>query len=148
MDRKPAPKLVCSRGVAIRQFKHERRIQIAFSYRAVECRELLAPGPVTQTAVNYAAGMRAEVVRKIATGEFHYPDYFPSRDPLHNSLRSVVARARAVRGVVFLANSPAIGKKRRLVAHPDPRITVPPELCRGSLARALSSLTSAASASC
>lgn len=78
MDRKPAPKLVCSRGVAIREFKHERRIQIAFSYRAVECRELLAPGPVTQTAVNYAAGLRAEVVRKIATGEFHYPDYFPS----------------------------------------------------------------------
>ena len=84
MDRKPAPKLACSRGVAIREFKHESRIQIAFSYRAVECRELLAPGPVTQTAVNYAAGLRAEVVRKIATGEFHYSDYFPSSVVLHS----------------------------------------------------------------
>ena len=78
MGRKPAPDIACPRGVAIREFKHERRIQIAFSYRGVECRELLAPGPITQTAVNYAAGLRAEVVRKVATDEFHYPDYFPS----------------------------------------------------------------------
>ncbi len=35
-----------------------------------------------------------------------------ARDPLHNSLRSVVARARAVCGVVFLANSQAIGCKK------------------------------------
>ena len=34
------------------------------------------------------------------------------RDPLHNSLRSVVARARAVCGVAFLANSGAIGCKK------------------------------------
>ena len=34
------------------------------------------------------------------------------KDPLHNSLRSVVARARAVRYVVFLGNSGAIGCKK------------------------------------
>ena len=35
-----------------------------------------------------------------------------AKDPLHNSLRSVVARARAVYGVAFLANSGAIGCKK------------------------------------
>ena len=34
------------------------------------------------------------------------------KDPLHNSLRSVIARARAVRCVVFLANSWAIDCKK------------------------------------
>ena len=33
----------------------------------------------------------------------------PIRDGLHNSLRSVIARRRAVRCVAFLANSRAIG---------------------------------------
>ena len=36
------------------------------------------------------------------------------QDALHNSLRTVVARTRAVYGVVFLANSRAIGKKNAL----------------------------------
>ena len=35
-----------------------------------------------------------------------------SRDPLHNSLRSVIAPPRAVHCVAFLANSPAIGCKK------------------------------------
>lgn len=78
MGRRPATDITCPRGVAIREFKHDRRIQIAFTYRKVECRELLPPGPITQTAVNYAAGVRAEVNRKIADNEFHYADYFPS----------------------------------------------------------------------
>ena len=34
------------------------------------------------------------------------------KDPLHNSLRSVISRTRAVCCVVFLANSPAIGCKK------------------------------------
>ena len=59
--------------------------------------------------------------------------YAPLKEPLHNSLRSVISRARAVCFVVFLANSPAIGKKRHLAAHPDPSATASPELCRGSL---------------
>ena len=56
------------------------------------------------------------------------------RDPLHNSLRSVIGRTRAVSCVVFLANSPAIGCKRRLAARSDPTATASPELCRVSLA--------------
>ena len=55
-----------------------------------------------------------------------------SREPLHNSLRSVVKRTRAARCVVFLTNSLAIGCKRRLVAHPEPTATASPELCRES----------------
>jgi integrase len=69
--------LVCARGVSIRQFKTERRIQVAFSFRGTECRELLPPGPITQSALTFASGLRSEVLRKIAEGLFHYPDYFP-----------------------------------------------------------------------
>ena len=42
------------------------------------------------------------------------------KEVLHNSLRTVLARLRAIHFVAFLANSTAIGKKRRLVAHPYP----------------------------
>lgn len=84
MDRKPPAavkrELVCPRGVTIRSFKHEQRIQIAFSFRTVECRELMPPGPITQAAITHAGGLRAEIVRKIAIETFHYPDYFPRSD--------------------------------------------------------------------
>jgi integrase len=69
--------LALPRGVTIRDFRTEQRIQLAFSFRGVECRELLPPGPITQTALNLAGGLRSEVQRKIAEGTFHYPEYFP-----------------------------------------------------------------------
>lgn len=65
-------------GVSIRQFKHERRIQVAFSFRGEQCRELLPCGPVTQSALTHAAGLRAEVLRKISEGTFEYGTYFPN----------------------------------------------------------------------
>lgn len=77
MGRKPATDIACPRGVSVRQFQTERRLQIAFTYRKVECRELLPPGNITQSAITYASGLRAEILRKIADGVFHYPDYFP-----------------------------------------------------------------------
>lgn len=70
--------LALPRGVTVREFKSEQRIQIAFSFQGAECRELLPPGPITQTALNLAGGLRAEIQRKIADGAFHYPDYFPN----------------------------------------------------------------------
>jgi integrase len=73
--------LVCPRGVSIREdFKDGQRIQIAFSFRGVECRELLPPGPITKSAITYAGGLRAEIVRKISDDQFHYPEYFPNSD--------------------------------------------------------------------
>lgn len=77
MGRKSAAELRIPRGVSLRAFEHEQRIQIAFSYRKVQCRELLPPQPITQSAITYAAGIRAEVLRKIADGVFQYGDYFP-----------------------------------------------------------------------
>lgn len=75
MDRKSA--IACPRGVALRTFKHEERLQIAFTFGGVECRELLPPGPITKSAVTYASGLRMEILRKIADGQFVYTDYFP-----------------------------------------------------------------------
>lgn len=76
MGRKPVV-FECPRGVSIREFKHEQRIQVAFSYRSTECRELLPPQTITKSALTYAAGLRTEILRKIADNEFQYPEYFP-----------------------------------------------------------------------
>jgi integrase len=69
--------LTLPRGVSIRTFATERRLQVAFSFRGVECRELLPPGPLTQAAVTHASGLRAEVLRKMSLGTFVYAEYFP-----------------------------------------------------------------------
>ena len=79
MGGKPVP-IVCPRGVSLREFRHEQRIQIAFSFRGVECRELLPPQKVTKSALVYASGLRVEVQRKIKDGLFLYADYFPGSD--------------------------------------------------------------------
>lgn len=71
-------KLKWPRGVKPRTFKTETRIQIAFVYKGVECRELLPPQTITQTAVNAAGGLKNEIARKIAEGKFAYRDYFPN----------------------------------------------------------------------
>lgn len=76
MARKPA-EIAVPRGVKIRELKDGSRIQIAFSYQGVECRELLPPGKINKTFIDYAAGLRAEIIRKIASGSFRYEAYFP-----------------------------------------------------------------------
>lgn len=38
------------------------------------------PGQVTQSTLNYAEGLRAEIVRKIGLGTFKYSDYFPDSE--------------------------------------------------------------------
>lgn len=82
MDSRPAPErrreLRLARGVTVRTFKTERRFQIAFSFRGVECRELLPPQSITQTSADLAGGLRAEILRRIAEGTFRYADYFPT----------------------------------------------------------------------
>jgi integrase len=69
--------LTWPRGVTLREFATESRIQIAFSYRDTECRELMPQGPVTRAAINAANGLRAEIRRKIDLGSFSYAEYFP-----------------------------------------------------------------------
>jgi integrase len=75
----PGADFECPRGVSLRDdFEHgDRRIQIAFSFRGVECRELLPRGPITKSAITYASGLRLEVLRRIKAGTFHYAEYFP-----------------------------------------------------------------------
>lgn len=74
--KQPVP-IECPRGVSIRTFTHERRIQIAFSFQGEECRELMPPGNITKSAVQHAHGLRLEILRKIKAKEFRYSDYFP-----------------------------------------------------------------------
>ncbi len=80
MDRKPAFEL--PRGVSIRTFKTEERLQVAFSFRGVECRELLPPQKITKTSVQLAGGLRMEIQRRIELSTFTYRDYFPNSTKL------------------------------------------------------------------
>jgi integrase len=50
--------------------------QIAFSYRGVQCRELLAL-PHGKANETYCARLRAEIQGKIERNDFRYSDYFP-----------------------------------------------------------------------
>lgn len=65
------------RGVTIRNLKDGPRLQIAFSYKGEQCRELLPPGKITKSYMEYAAGLRGEIRRKITDGVFSYRAYFP-----------------------------------------------------------------------
>lgn len=69
--------LTLPRGVSIRTFASERRLQVAFSFQGVECRELMPPGPITRASISSAEGLRAEVRRRIELGTFVYAEYFP-----------------------------------------------------------------------
>jgi integrase len=50
--------------------------QIAFSYRGVQCRELLAL-PHSKANERYCQNLRAELLGKIERNDFRYNDYFP-----------------------------------------------------------------------
>lgn len=65
------------RGITIRQLRSEQRVQIAFSYKGQQCREMLPSAKITKTYIEYAAGLRAEIRRKIADDVFNYAAYFP-----------------------------------------------------------------------
>ncbi|SDM36108.1 integrase [Oryzisolibacter propanilivorax] len=75
MDKKPA--LATPPGVKIREFVSGARLQIAFTWQARECRELLPPGPINKGSIQYAANLRAEIRRKVVDGTFDYAAYFP-----------------------------------------------------------------------
>lgn len=64
-------------GILIREQVSGPRIQIAFSWNGLQCRELLPPCPINKQALAYADRLRGEIKRKIAEGTFEYAAYFP-----------------------------------------------------------------------
>lgn len=64
-------------GISIRKLRTGERVQIAFSYRSQECRELLPEAKITKAYLEYAQGLRAEIRRKITDDIFNYAAYFP-----------------------------------------------------------------------
>ena len=64
------------RGVSIRRLDSGERLQIAFTFNGKNHRELLKLEP-TKANIRAAAGLRAEIVRRIDLGTFVYHDYFP-----------------------------------------------------------------------
>lgn len=64
------------RGVGIRKYSKSESIQIAFSYKGVECRESLRMEP-TPSNIRYAERLRNEILAEIERGVFSYPEKFP-----------------------------------------------------------------------
>ena len=64
-------------GITVRQLAQGPRLQIAFSFKGQQCRELLPPSPLNRGSVQYAANLRSEIQRKIRDGTFDYSEYFP-----------------------------------------------------------------------
>ncbi|MCX4027887.1 site-specific integrase [Endozoicomonas sp. SM1973] len=63
-------------GISIRQNNRTESIQVAFSYRGVQCRETLRLKP-NKANIKYAESLRSEIVSKINRGLFKYSEYFP-----------------------------------------------------------------------
>ena len=65
------------RGISLRSGSAGgQSIQIAFSFRGVQCREALSLAH-TDANIKYASNLRAEILNKIERGAFNYADYFP-----------------------------------------------------------------------
>ena len=64
------------KGITVRKHKKSASIQIYFTYRGVDCRETFKLEPSKKT-INYANGIRSEILNKIVLGTFKYSDYFP-----------------------------------------------------------------------
>ncbi|WP_010323668.1 tyrosine-type recombinase/integrase [Marinobacterium stanieri] len=69
-------KRVIPRGVKIRKYKNSEAIQIAFTYKGVECRETLKL-PATAGNLRYAENLRHEIMAEIERGTFNYQEKFP-----------------------------------------------------------------------
>lgn len=98
MGRNLDTEVTCPRGIKVREFEHKKRIQIAFTFKGVECRELLSPRPITTREIDYAVGLRAEILRKIKDDVFHYPDFFPDSP---RADRFVVGASRVLIGTLL-----------------------------------------------
>lgn len=67
------------RGVYVRTYRNGRQaIQIAFTYRGVECREVLGGLEPTEANLAYAARLKAQVDQQIHLGAFDYLATFPN----------------------------------------------------------------------
>ncbi|MEG1769866.1 MAG: DUF3596 domain-containing protein [Comamonas sp.] len=75
MDQKPA--IATPPGVTLRVKATVTRIQIAFTWQSMQCRELLPACPISKASIQYAANLRGEIMRKVKDGTFAYADYFP-----------------------------------------------------------------------
>ena len=63
-------------GITIRKNKHTDSIQITFTYKGVQCRELLHLEP-TAGNIKYATNLRHEILAEIERDKFIYTDKFP-----------------------------------------------------------------------
>ena len=81
--KKNAEKLNKVRGVSIRYDNHERAtgIQLAFTYKGIQCREPVKFG-ITQAGLNAAANLLGTIKHEIAKETFFYADFFPKSKKL------------------------------------------------------------------
>lgn len=77
-ERRDGGQPVLPRGLTRRRNAGRDVIQIAFTFRGLECRESLRLAPDKKGDVRAASALREEILRRIAVGTFMYTDYFPN----------------------------------------------------------------------
>lgn len=65
------------RGITVRQHKNGSTIQVAFTYRNMQCREQLSGLEVNSRNIKYAERLLGEIQNQITLGTFIYARYFP-----------------------------------------------------------------------
>jgi integrase len=78
-------KVSVPRGLTLRDTSEGVRIQVSFVWQGKQCRELLPPGKLTKSYIEYATGLRAEIKRRLADGTFNYASYFPNSPRVQES---------------------------------------------------------------
>ena len=63
-------------------------IRLSFQWRGTRCRETINIPP-TKSNMQYAAGLRAEIRRKIELGTFNYADYFPESPKAQSGVKKI-----------------------------------------------------------
>ena len=69
------------RGISIRDNASGQRMQLAFTYKGVKCREQLII-PITKANIKYGANLLGEMQNKIERKTFNYAEYFPNSSKL------------------------------------------------------------------
>lgn len=99
-------------------------IRIAFQWRGQRCRETINIEP-TKANLQYAAGLRAEIKRRIQLGTFIYGDYFPDSPKANDGKRKILTFNDAAD--LYLESNSQLAKsslstyKKNLIKHWRPK---------------------------
>lgn len=92
------------KGITLRTYPSGRKaLQIAFTYKGVECREIISvQNPGSASARKYAENLRGAILDSIQRGTFNYAEYFPDspKARLFGHAQAAVTVSEAQQGLI------------------------------------------------